>query len=107
MVILKQKKENVFIVEGVGKSIVLIDDSEIFDPQNDDEADYFVMERGAIDGNPWSLRNRWFYVEDIKTANKLNNIEEDNRNYIQAKRPIICFNKDIELYNLVIMIEVG
>ena len=91
--------EKTFIVEGVSEKIILINDDELFDPQNEDEADYFVMERGALDGNPWSLRNRWFNAEDIKRANLLNNTENDLRNYVQAKRPIICFNRDVELYN--------
>lgn len=88
-----------FIVEGVNDSIILIDDSEIFNPTNETEPEYFVMDRGCIDGNPWSLRNRWFHIDVIKKANLYNETEEDNNEYIQAKRPIICFNRDLELYN--------
>ena len=82
----------IFIVEGVGTSIKLVEKTET-------EPDYFVMDRGCLDGNPWSLRNRWFHIDTIKQANKYNNIDVDREEYIQAKRPIICFNRDIELYN--------
>ena len=88
-----------YIVEGVNKEIYLVDDSEIYNPYNDSEPEYFVMDRGCIDANPWSLRNRWFHIDDIKNANIYNQIENDNTKYVQAKKPILCFNKDIELYN--------
>ena len=88
-----------FIIEGVGKSIILVDDSEIYNIDDDTSPDYFVMERGAKDENPWSLRNRWFHINDIKNANLINQIDADKTKYVQAKKPILCFNKDIELYN--------
>ena len=56
--------------------------------------DYFIMERGCKDGNSWSLRNRWFHINTIGEMST-----SDGREYIQAKKPIICFNRDIELYN--------
>lgn len=152
MKIILKNDENVeyndkeFIIEGVGKSIKLIDDSEILSSSNTNP-DYYVMERGCQDGNAWSLRNRWFHrsvimsmknkvIYQIQDENKLfyytdlniQDIEDDNyvysdaeltvksikygeirnpvylaetieKTYKQAKKPIICFNKDIELYN--------
>lgn len=88
-----------FIVEGVNKEIILVDDSEIYNPNNDEDPEYFVMERGCKDGNPWSLKNRWFHIDDIKLANFYNQTDDDNIRYIQAKKPILCFDRDIELYN--------
>lgn len=134
-----------FIVEGVGSSIQLINDSEILSSISK-APDYYVMERGAVDGNAWSLRNRWFHrsvldkientiiyqlisnnvlyytnasPEDmtddtmiyadmdltikVKTFGEFESIRyTDNTRkiqYIQAKKPILCFNKDIQLYN--------
>lgn len=135
-----------FIVEGVGESIQLIDDSDILFSRVS-EPDYYVMERGAVDGNAWSLRNRWFHRNVVTTMkNKTIYIVEDEngliyytdiqekdmtdntmlyldidltqkykvwfdlkypvyrretieKTYQQAKKPIICFNKDIQLYN--------
>ena len=135
-----------FIVEGVGDSIQLIDDTEILYSRVT-EPDYYVMERGAMDGNAWSLRNRWFhrsivttmknktiyivedvngllYYTDIQEKDMTNDImvyldvdltqkyktwaelenpvyhrETIEKTFKQAKKPIICFNKDIQLYN--------
>ena len=87
-----------YIVEGVGKSIILVDDTEIY-TDDDKSPDYFVMERGCVDGNPWSLRNRWFHIEAIKVSNLYNQEEESTITYKQAKYPILCYNRDIELYN--------
>lgn len=90
--------EKSFIVEGVGKSIILVNDDEIFNPYQDVKPEYFVMDRGCVDENPWSLRNRWFHIDDIKNASIYNN-EDVKLVYTQAKMPIICFNRDMELYN--------
>lgn len=87
-----------FIVEGVGQSIILVDDTEIY-TDDDKSPDYFVMERGCIDKNPWSLRNRWFHIDVIKISNEYNQEEDTTITYQQAKYPILCFNRDIELYN--------
>lgn len=55
-----------------------------------DYPDYIVMEKGAIDGNAWSLNNNWYHIEDIT---------DDISNYTKAERSIICFIKNIELFN--------
>lgn len=81
---------NVYIVEGVGQSIQLINDNSSIDIKT--IPDYFVMERGCLDGNKWSKRNRWFHRSLIAMG-------DSSIHYEQAKKPIICFNKDIELYN--------
>ena len=83
----------VYIVEGVGKSIELIEDDNILYSKNI-EPDYYVMERGCVDGNSWSLRNRWFHRSVISKMTAT-----ETKKYKQAKKPIICFNKDIQLYN--------
>jgi hypothetical protein len=80
----------VYIVEGVGSSIILIDDSEASDTNT--IPDYYVMERGCIDGNKWSKRNRWFHRSIIANG-------DSSINVTQAKKPILCFKKDMELYN--------
>ena len=95
----EEYNNKIFIVEGVSDKIILVDDSEIFNPYKETEPEYFVMDRGCKDGNPWSLRNRWFHINNIKLANAYNNIEDTFENYIQAKKPILCFNRDIELFN--------
>lgn len=95
-----------FIVEGVGTSIIFLEDLgvisgwdlnpwdiEIWDvPGNvSKDPDYFTIERGAEDKNQWSLSNRWFHKDVIK------NINDANLKKIRALRPIIEFQKNIEL----------
>lgn len=85
--------DKIYIVEGVGQSIQLVQDDVQLKIDNENP-DYFIMERGCKDGNSWSLRNRWFHINTIGEMST-----SDGREYIQAKKPIICFNRDIELYN--------
>lgn len=83
-----------FIVEGVGVSIQLIDEPENGYPEAI-TPDYFVMERGAKDGNPWSSKNRWFHKSVLDNMD----FQSDNKDIQQAQRPIISFIKDLQLYN--------
>ena len=59
--------------------------------QEDYQADYFVIERGCADGNPWSVRNYWYHRDDLTSAQRSNNT--------RASRPIIEFQKNLALYN--------
>lgn len=99
----------IYIVEGVGREIRIVEDDTFFaawdlvdwdsnwswDPNNDDflTPDYTIMERSSLDKNPWSTFNRWFHRDVIK-----NFYDEDLIKY-QAKRPIIEFERDLELFN--------
>ena len=100
-----------FMVTGVGSSIKMIDDS--YDPYSslyeDDydlyvklvsKPDYFVMERGCADGNDWSARNRWVHVSALEVFN-IDSIStsDDYRGLYHASKPILCYTKDIKLYN--------
>jgi len=103
-----------YIVEGVGVYIELIE----FDPDNNKPfmidrvynttetsndvierfpAEYITMERGAYDYNPWSRNNSWYHKDVI------NKVIGQERFYAErsrrAQRPIICFQKNIELFN--------
>ena len=81
-----------YLIEGVGTSIQLIEEPENGYP-NLDKPDYYVMERGCKDGNYWSSRNRWFHKSVLGTFNF------NSDTFDQAKRPIIAFIKDLQLYN--------
>jgi hypothetical protein len=98
-----------YVVEGVGESIqlILLDellgyDSSPYDtqPYDYDETsyigeptniDYVTMQRGSKDGNPWTMRNRWFHISVLT--------EQEVNSAFQARRPIIEFNRNIQLYN--------
>lgn len=100
-----------FIVIGVGSSIKFIDDS--YDPYSSlyetdiekynkltSKPDYFVMERGCVDGNDWSARNRWVHIKALEVFNIDSISTTDNsRGLYHASKPILCYNKDIKLYN--------
>lgn len=56
-----------------------------------DSPDYVTIERTSLNNNPWSRINRWFHYDVLS--------QEDRNKGIQAKRPIIEFERDLELYN--------
>ena len=117
-------RNKTFIVEGVGKSIKLVDldllepsetignsYNETFDTSNFDnypfDGDlrtptspaYITINKASKDLNPWTRYNRWFHADIIALAAAINN---DNPIYPQAfraQRPIIEFIADIQLYN--------
>lgn len=106
--------DKVYIIEGVGTYIQLIE----FDPDNNKPfkidrvynttqtsndvierfpAEYITMERGANDKNPWSRNNSWYHKDVInKIVGQSRFLAERSR---RAQRPIICFRRDIELFN--------
>lgn len=115
-----------FIVDGVGESIKLIpskllDTRTIFstmaylpwDGTNWDQKkwdtseiagslkEYVVMARGATDQNPWSRTNKWYHVDAVKATCEFLDINAADLLPLElrAARPIIQFNKNIELYD--------
>ncbi len=94
-VVVRNDKESsqigkIYLVEGVGESIILIEDA---DPDLSLKKDHIVMQRGASDGNPWSTKNRWFH------KSLLTNYSKENIKNIQARRPIVEFVRNIQLFN--------
>jgi hypothetical protein len=113
-----------FIVEGVGSSINLIPidlltsynktatildekfDSTKFDDYGFDSdkklpltPDYITINRASKDLNPWSQYNRWFHKDIIDTTSKINNVPTIYPLEARAKRPIIEFRPNLQLYN--------
>lgn len=82
-----------FLVVNVGRDIRLLDDSE-FNDAADSVPDYIVIERGARDQNPWSIGNRWFHRNQIEDVNFA------DYTAVQARRPIIQFESDIQLRDM-------
>jgi hypothetical protein len=114
----------VWLVEGVGKEISLTNFSDLvppsiasdspeilfdnqgFDTQPYDDAsqypgnkDYLTINRGSKDRNPWSRYNRWFHRSVIDQAYKLRNSDFPAPENARAKRPIIEFHPNIQLFN--------
>ena len=113
-----------YYVEGVGKSINLINeeslqlisnytksesiqfDSTPFDTMPFSDAmsfpgtrDYITINRSSVDQNPWSRYNRWFHKDVIEASavynGKVMTLDQDAR----AVRPIIEFEANLRLFN--------
>ena len=113
-----------YIVEGVGSAITLVDfdlldvsealsvsynetfDSDSFDsfPFDGDKKlpitpEYITINRASSDLNPWSRYNRWFHGDIIKVTAEINNSVMSYPVSAKARRPIIEFKPNIQLYN--------
>lgn len=84
----------VLIVSGVGVSIQLTED-----PFATSNPDYLTIQRGSLDGNQWSRSNKWFHKNVITTMSAILNVETLLQNSTQARRPIVEFLRDVELYD--------
>ena len=113
-----------YYVEGVGNGIDLIDvdkletpekwletvsypfDSEVFDSQSFDQAfpapikkQYISIKRNSIDGSAWVRQNRWFHRSVVENTSKYNGFDTILDQESRAKRPIIEFDANIQLFN--------
>ena len=118
-------KNKEYFVEGVGTSIVLINydslitpeyiadgnNPDLFDSQKFDNyrfdnnnrvpttPEYITINRASIDQNPWSRYNRWVDKDVIIASTMVNNLPLNLYSSLQAKRPIIEFFANMQLYN--------
>ena len=121
-------KNKEYYVEGVGNEIVLLDTSrmivpeefsetsqtvvwdqdgvENFDENNWDagidvpaKKDYFTIGRNSKDFNAWSRSNRWFHSSVLTNTATYNGNTVSLDQTQRAKRPIIQFEGNIQLYN--------
>jgi hypothetical protein len=61
--------------------------------------DYITINRASQDRNAWSRSNRWFHVDVIRATAEYNNQDLFVDNTLRAKRPIIEFRANLNLYN--------
>ena len=61
--------------------------------------DYLVINRASLDKNPWSRRNRWFHKDVIAATSLYNNVPYVVDQDYRAKRPIIEFVSNLQLYD--------
>ena len=65
-----------------------------------DNTDYITISLNSRDFNDWTQKNRWFHQDIIALAAEYNNtVPLYNQNY-RAKRPIIEFEENLQLYNI-------
>ena len=61
--------------------------------------EYVTIDRGSVDLNAWSRNNKWFHADVIKQTAIYNNAVPIYNQTLRAKRPIIQFNSDLQLFN--------
>ena len=113
-----------YIVEGVGSAIKLVDTAtletpeqfaEVYDEKFDNASfdsyafdqsnnlavtpEYVTINKASQDLNPWTRYNRWFHEDVIKISCEANNVPVLLPYEQKAKRPIIEFIADMQLYN--------
>ena len=99
-----------FIIENVGRSIVLYNPAARLNPSWDTAGwssagwdgdpdqeipDYSTIQRGSRDQNQWSAKNHWYHRDIILFSGP----QQLDENLVRARRPIIEFDRDTELYN--------
>ena len=117
-------RNKTYIVEGVGVAITLVDIDTLtaievnpegstvpfstvnFDIGKYDETlsatlaqDYIVINRASDDLNAWSRSNRWFHIDIILNTAAYNGTIPLLDQYQRATRPIIEFDKNLQLFN--------
>jgi hypothetical protein len=113
-----------YYVEGVGSSIELVSvdnletpeswldtvstpfDSELYDTQGFDQSQpapiqkqYIAIKRNSQEGSAWTRHNRWFHESVIKNTNDYNDFNTVLDQNSRAKRPIIEFDANLQLFN--------
>lgn len=113
-----------WLVEGVGEAITLTrfidlevpkisqDSTEVlfddagFDTDPFDDAsnypgrkDYITIAKDSLDRNPWSRYNRWFHRSVLEYAYSVRGQEFPAEESSRAKRPIIEFESNLQLFN--------
>lgn len=113
-----------WLIEGVGTAISLVKFSDLvapaisiespevlfddqgFDTQPFDDAiafpankDYITIARNSKDFNSWSRYNRWFHRSVLEYSYAARNQDFKADENLRAKRPIIEFKNDMQLFN--------
>lgn len=87
-----------YIVRGVGTSIRLEDyelsTATTYGGSKLSQKDYIVIEHGQVSGTAWSRVNHWFHENNFLDAGD----SIPDKQY-RANRPILEFDKDLELYD--------
>jgi hypothetical protein len=88
------------------KSATIPYDSTSYDSQPYDSSlnapevqDYITINRASKDRNAWTRSNRWFHVDVIRATAEYNNQDIFVDNNLRAKRPIIEFRANVNLFN--------
>jgi hypothetical protein len=114
---------NEWYVEGVGESIMLLNEQnfrlpndiadetlEAFDEEGFDRntydiedvtadvKDYIVIKKSSLDRNPWTRANKWVHKSVLEAVANYNNVTLEVDENLRAKRPIIEFEAGLKLF---------
>ena len=94
-------RNKTYIVDGVGQAILLIDKDthSSYELESTETKDYIGIRRGAADGNAWSRSNHWYHKEVVNIIADYNNVLPSMDQNSRANRPIIEFNRNLQLFN--------
>ena len=99
-----------YIVENVGRAILFYEPLLAYNPAWDTNgwasagwggedvqltADYITIQRGSRDQNAWSSNNHWYHQSVVALSGQT----QLDASVVRARKPIIEFDRDIELYN--------
>ena len=87
-----------YFVEGVGTAIKLIK-TDLLETGIDTTPEYVTINRASQDLNPWTRHNRWVHHDVIAATAVANGTDPTYPIAYRAKRPIVEFDADIQLYN--------
>jgi hypothetical protein len=87
-----------YFVEGVGTAIELIN-TDLLQTGIDSTPEYVTINRASQDLNPWTRHNRWVHHDVITATAVANGTYPTYPTACRARRPIVEFNADIQLYN--------
>lgn len=93
-----------YYVEGVGSAIRLVDTSLLASAIDSSLSfnageSYIVSNRSSKDLSPWARGNRWFHQDVVTATSRYNNTVTIIDQSARAKRPIIEFEPDLEMFN--------
>jgi hypothetical protein len=87
-----------YIVEGVGDSILLVNKNlstmTRYGSSSMSEKDYLIIGRGSKNGSAWSRVNHWYHIENFLDVG-----DPVPEKQYRANRPIIEFDRTLELYD--------
>jgi hypothetical protein len=90
--IVKNSPDVVF--DGQGFDSLPFDDASAYPS----DKDYITISKSSLDGNAWSRYNRWFHRSVLEQAHTLNNSTFFATENSRAKRPIIEFKPNLQLF---------
>jgi hypothetical protein len=97
----EEYRNKTYYVDGVGLSIQLVLVDNLISPElnnNLSVPDYITIKRSSFDQNGWSRSNRWFHLDVIEKTAAYNETDLILDQNLRAKRPIIEFDENINLY---------